>query len=750
MSFSGYDDLGNFVGFEVPIKNTQTDFMQANAGNPYAYTPEEDPNYTANFFAGKYNVPTPTTIPQSTGPDGSPNDNRINPASPTAGYRTDSMGPTPVQATSPAQYNYGAYVAPPPNVIEEGDPDYTSKFFGPRYNSTAHDTTTGLSTAYNYAEGVPSDFDPFQYLANNPDVKSAGVDPIQHYLTSGKNEGRSWTGGAGYLDPRKHIYTTYDSSTGQYAYDPKSKGIDPEDGIWQNAYNVSAEDYTLQGRTYDPVSGSPTVGSAPPPPRMGITGNYINPDLIDIAYGKPEDADKPWFLGGYKDANGLERYTWSQQAPVLKADSGTFFGDLLFGGGASGARTAAAISKMLPAIAATVMSYGAGAPALMGTAGTTAATVGTGASATGITSGALSAGLAATSGLNALAANRQGTASEGLGWNDLLNFGVGAAGSYAAPYIGTAISPYTSVVTEPIGNALSRVGSSVGEIGSAVDPMSGVGTDALATGITESAGGGADAILGGQLDASWPLPSVGDPGTLSSASLPSGDLMEGMSGADVVNILNEGEQYPLGMTHDQWVNTTAPYQLPKDSFLGMSGIKLAKAIAEASGQDVSGIYGPFDAPGAGDQFAVNQDLNIFNQPDLPIDATADDFFKVDPNLEYTPYNGEFGIGDIGRMVSQWGPTLLKLLPLVSALFGGGGGGTGGAGGGGTIIPGKGGGSASDLGSLLAGLASGGGVSGNGGGSGNMPGGSLAGLADWLAAQAYGKGGIRKYDTGMYT
>ena len=37
---------------------------------------------------------------------------------------------------------------------------------------------------------VPSDFDAELYLEANPDVRAAGVDPIQHYLTHGYSEGR--------------------------------------------------------------------------------------------------------------------------------------------------------------------------------------------------------------------------------------------------------------------------------------------------------------------------------------------------------------------------------------------------------------------------------------------------------------------------------------------------------------------------------------------------------------------------------
>lgn len=43
-----------------------------------------------------------------------------------------------------------------------------------------------------YFNRVPDDFDPARYLALNPDVADAGVDPVGHYLEYGRREGRRW------------------------------------------------------------------------------------------------------------------------------------------------------------------------------------------------------------------------------------------------------------------------------------------------------------------------------------------------------------------------------------------------------------------------------------------------------------------------------------------------------------------------------------------------------------------------------
>ena len=41
-------------------------------------------------------------------------------------------------------------------------------------------------------EPLPTDFDTERYLARNPDLVEAGVDPCEHYLTHGRIEGREY------------------------------------------------------------------------------------------------------------------------------------------------------------------------------------------------------------------------------------------------------------------------------------------------------------------------------------------------------------------------------------------------------------------------------------------------------------------------------------------------------------------------------------------------------------------------------
>jgi len=41
-------------------------------------------------------------------------------------------------------------------------------------------------------EALPADFDAAGYLQRNADVRAAGVNPADHYLRWGRNEGRSY------------------------------------------------------------------------------------------------------------------------------------------------------------------------------------------------------------------------------------------------------------------------------------------------------------------------------------------------------------------------------------------------------------------------------------------------------------------------------------------------------------------------------------------------------------------------------
>ena len=143
-------------------------------------------------------------------------------------------------------------------------------------NWATYTATLGSNTA------VPG-FDPAYYLAHNPDVAAAGVDPLQHFLVSGWHEGRNpsavfdtnWylthnpdVKAAG-LDPLLH-YDTYGwkegrdpslvfSTTKYLAAHPMAPGATPLD------------QFLVQGRA---------SGITPPPPGGAATAD----PLVDAAY----------------------------------------------------------------------------------------------------------------------------------------------------------------------------------------------------------------------------------------------------------------------------------------------------------------------------------------------------------------------------------------------------------------------------------------------------------------------------------
>ena len=64
----------------------------------------------------------------------------------------------------------------------------------------AADDAGGTMLKTTHVLNAEPDFDPAYYLAHNPDVAAAGVDPLQHCLTYGWKEGR---------DPNAFFSTTY-------------------------------------------------------------------------------------------------------------------------------------------------------------------------------------------------------------------------------------------------------------------------------------------------------------------------------------------------------------------------------------------------------------------------------------------------------------------------------------------------------------------------------------------------------------
>ncbi len=124
-------------------------------------------------------------------------------------------------------------------------------------------------------------FDPVYYLAHNPDIAAAGIDPYQHYVTLGWKEGR---------DPSALF------STGYYlAHNPITPGVNPlqdfENGGWQAGRDPSAS-----FSTSDYLAANPDVKAAGIDPllhyvqsgkaegRAAFAVGTLTDPLVDAAY----------------------------------------------------------------------------------------------------------------------------------------------------------------------------------------------------------------------------------------------------------------------------------------------------------------------------------------------------------------------------------------------------------------------------------------------------------------------------------
>ena len=83
--------------------------------------------------------------------------------------------------------------------------------------------------AFGYQEGrsIGDNFDPDYYLTRNPDVAAAGVDPLEHYLTSGFTEGRL-------AKNNFSIEISYESGTENFTPEMKAE-IEAAADTWEDA-----------------------------------------------------------------------------------------------------------------------------------------------------------------------------------------------------------------------------------------------------------------------------------------------------------------------------------------------------------------------------------------------------------------------------------------------------------------------------------------------------------------------------------
>lgn len=103
--------------------------------------------------------------------------------------------------TLPADFDPAAYLALNPDVRAAG--------VDPAEHWLAHGVAEGRRWRAAAVEGLPEDFDAEVYLRLNPDVAAAGVEPAAHYVAHGRAEGREYRPPPAALLPR--IRTPYDA-----------------------------------------------------------------------------------------------------------------------------------------------------------------------------------------------------------------------------------------------------------------------------------------------------------------------------------------------------------------------------------------------------------------------------------------------------------------------------------------------------------------------------------------------------------
>ncbi len=154
---------------------------------------------------------------------------------------------------------------------------------------------TVLQTTHVQAAPVPSaepDFDAAYYLARNPDVVAAGVDPLQHYLTFGWKEGRdpnAYFSTKWYLAQNPDVVAARVNPLQHFEIYGWREGRDPGPNFSVSKYLAAYPDVKAAG--VDPLQQFLTAGRA-----QGRVASPVTPPT-------PADplVDKAWYLAQHPD-----------------------------------------------------------------------------------------------------------------------------------------------------------------------------------------------------------------------------------------------------------------------------------------------------------------------------------------------------------------------------------------------------------------------------------------------------------------
>jgi len=142
--------------------------------------------------------------------------------------------------------------------------------------------------------GPGKDFDPAYYLANNPDIAAAGVDPLQHYLSNGWKEGRSpnaYFNTNWYLNQNPDIRAAGLNPLQHYEDNGWKEGRDPGPNFSVSAYLAANPDVKAAG--IDPLQHFLVNGQA-----EGRAASAATPHAVGA-----QDAlvDRTWYLAQHPD-----------------------------------------------------------------------------------------------------------------------------------------------------------------------------------------------------------------------------------------------------------------------------------------------------------------------------------------------------------------------------------------------------------------------------------------------------------------
>ncbi len=168
--------------------------------------------------------------------------------------------------------------------------------YGADQFSLADDGNGGTVLATTHVLNAEPDFDAAYYLAHNPDVAAAGVDPLQHYLTYGWKEGRdpnAYFSTRWYLAQNPDVAAAGVNPLEHFEYYGWKEGRDPSPNFSLSKYLAANPDVKAAG--VDPLQQFLTAGQA-----QGRVAVPVTPATPAAPVADPL-VDKAWYLAQHPD-----------------------------------------------------------------------------------------------------------------------------------------------------------------------------------------------------------------------------------------------------------------------------------------------------------------------------------------------------------------------------------------------------------------------------------------------------------------